>query len=74
MNYKDFDINVRVYAYTECTLDDDGEIECAIDTETDFEDVIEYVAWDGCGNSFWAESVKELKALIDKHIEEKGND
>lgn len=74
MNYRGFEITAKVYASTECSLDDNGEIECAIDTETDFEDIIEYVAWDEDGDSFYSESLSELKYIIDKHIEEKGND
>jgi hypothetical protein len=74
MIYKGFDINVRVYAYTECTLHDDGEIDCAIDTQTDFEDIVEYVAFDEHANIFWCTSLSELKYVIDKHIKEKRND
>jgi len=73
MMYKDFDIVVRVYAYTECALTDDGEIDYAVDTETDFDDVIEYQAYDGNGNSFWDESLDGVKALIDEYYEEKAN-
>ena len=73
MIYKDFEIVVRVYAYTECTLTDDGQIDCAIDTNTDFDDVIEYQADDGNGNSFWDESLDGIKALIDEYYAEKEN-
>ena len=73
MNYKDFGITAKVYATTECELTEDGEISYAIDTETDFEDVVEYLAYDGKGNVFYSESLSELKYIIDKHIEEKGN-
>ena len=73
MMYKDFDIVVRVYAYTECTLTDDGQIDCAIDTTTDFDDVIEYQAYDGNGNSFWDESLDGIRAHIDKYHEDKAN-
>ena len=73
MMYKDFDIVVRVYAYTECTLTDDGQIDCAIDTTTDFDDIIEYIAYDGRGNSFWQEDIDGIKVLIDKYYEEKEN-
>ena len=71
MMYKDFEIVVRVYAYTECTLTDDGEIDCAIDTNTDFDDVIEYQAYDRNGNSFWDESLDGVKTLIDEYYAEK---
>ena len=71
MMYKDFEIVVRVYAYTECTLTDDGEIDCAIDTNTEFDDVIEYQAYDGNGNSFWDESLDGVKTLIDEYYAEK---
>lgn len=73
MIYKDFEIVVRVYAYTECTLTDDGQIDVAIDTNTDFDDVIEYQAFDGNGNSFWDESLDGIKANIDEYHEEKAN-
>lgn len=70
MIYRDFEIVVRVYAYTECTLDDDGQIDIAIDTSTDFDDVIEYQAYDGNGNSFWHESLDGVKTLIDEYYAE----
>jgi hypothetical protein len=73
MIYKNFEIVVRVYAYTECTLTDDGRIHVVIDTNTDFDDVIEYQADDGNGNSFWDESLDGIKAHIDKYHEEKAN-
>ena len=41
MMYKDFDIVVRVSAYTECELTDEGTIDGGwVDTTTDFDDVI----------------------------------
>ena len=70
MIYRDFEIVVRVYAYTECDLTDDGEIDCALDTTTDFDDVIEYQAYDGNGNSFWDESLDGVKTLIDEYYAE----
>jgi hypothetical protein len=73
MIYKNFEIVVRVYAYTECTLTDDGQIDVVFDTNTDFDDVIEYQAFDGNGNSFWDESLDGIKAHIDKYHEEKAN-
>ena len=73
MIYKDFEIVVRVYAYTECTLTDDGDIDVAVDTTTDFDDVIEYIAYDGRGNSYWADELDGIKALIDEYYAEKEN-
>ncbi len=73
MIYKNFEIVVRVCAYTECTLKDDGDIDVAVDTTTDFDDVIEYIAYDGRGNSFWGEDIYVINALIDKYYAEKEN-
>jgi hypothetical protein len=74
MMYKDFDIVVRVSAYTECELTDEGTIDGGwVDTTTDFDDVIEYIAYDGRGNSYWADELDGIKALIDEYYAEKEN-
>ena len=74
MMYKDFDIVVRVSAYTECELTDEGTIDRdSAKTTADFVDVIEYIAYDGRGNSYWADELDGVKALIDEYYGEKAN-
>ena len=71
MMYKGFEITVRVSAYTECTLTDSGEIDYALDTCTDFDDVVEYMAVEEDGEQiYWEDSIDALKELIDEYYTE----